>query len=49
MICGVLLWQRRPAGAWLALSLLIATGAWALWEAGTDYWALFPRVLMPAA
>jgi quinate dehydrogenase (quinone) len=45
--CGVLLWRRRPAGGWLALSLLVATGAWALWEAGPNYWALFPRVMMP--
>ena len=45
---GVLLSRRRPAGALLAVALLAATLAWALWEAGLDYWALFPRVLLPA-
>ena len=45
---GVLLSRRRPAGALLAVALLPTTLAWALWEAGLDYWALFPRVLLPA-
>lgn len=48
IVSGVLLWRRSPAGAWLAVSLLGATLCWALWEAGLDYWALFPRVLLPA-
>jgi quinate dehydrogenase (quinone) len=48
LVAAVLLWRRRPAGAWLALALFGATLGWALWEAGLDYWALFPRVLLPA-
>ncbi len=46
--------RRRTAfaaaagGAALAAALLATTLAWALWEAGLDYWALFPRVLLPA-
>lgn len=45
---GGLLWRRRPAGAWLTVALFVATACWALWEAGLNYWALFPRVLLPA-
>lgn len=45
---GVLLLRRRAAGAALAAALLATTLAWALWEAGLDYWALFPRLLLPA-
>ena len=48
VVVGVLLWRRRSAGAVLAVALLAATLGWALWEAGLDYWALFPRVLLPA-
>lgn len=48
VVSGVLLWRRRPAGAWLAVGLLAATVCWALWEAGLNYWALFPRVMLPA-
>jgi hypothetical protein len=42
------LWRHRAAGAWLVLALLGVTICWALWEVGLDYWAVFPRVLMPA-
>jgi quinate dehydrogenase (quinone) len=47
-VSGVLLWRRRPTGAWLAVAVFAATVAWALWEVGFNYWALFPRVLLPA-
>jgi glucose dehydrogenase len=45
---GVLLWRRRAAGAWVAVALFAATVAWALWEVGLNYWAVSPRVLLPA-
>jgi quinate dehydrogenase (quinone) len=48
ILSGVLLWMRRASGAWLAAGLFGATLCWALWEAGLYYWALFPRVLVPA-
>ncbi len=48
LVAGALLWRRRATGAWLMLALLSITIAWALWEVGADYWALFPRVLLPA-
>lgn len=47
IVSGVLLWRRRPEGAWLALGLLAITVCWALWEVGVSYWALFPRVFLP--
>ena len=48
VVSSVLLWRRRPTGAWLAVAVFAATVAWALWEVGFNYWALFPRVLLPA-
>jgi quinate dehydrogenase (quinone) len=48
VVVAALLWRRRPAGALLALAILVPTLVWAFWEAGVDYWALFPRVLLPA-
>jgi glucose dehydrogenase len=45
---GAQLVRRRPAGAWLGLALFAASVAWALWEVGLNYWALFPRILLPA-
>jgi glucose dehydrogenase len=48
VMSAVLLWRRRPAGAWLSVAVFAATVAWALWEVGFNYWALFPRVLPPS-
>ncbi len=48
LVASVLLWRRRATGAWLVLALLGVTIGWALWEVGLNYWALFPRVLLPA-
>jgi glucose dehydrogenase len=48
VMSGVQLWRRRPAGAGLAVALLGATVCWGVWEAGLNYWALFPRVFVPA-
>lgn len=47
-VAGVLLARRRPSGAMLVIAMLAATLVWAIREAGLDYWALFPRVLLPA-
>lgn len=43
---AVLLWRRQSLGALVYGALLIATFAWALFEAGTDLWALMPRVTL---
>jgi glucose dehydrogenase len=45
---GAQLARRRPAGAWLVLALFGASIPWALWEAGLNYWALVPRIFLPA-
>jgi quinate dehydrogenase (quinone) len=43
---AILLWKRKARGAHLYGALLLATFIWALFEAGTDLWALMPRVLV---
>src|SRR5580658_1413395 len=49
LIAGVLLWRRQTRGVWLLVLIAVLTIPWALWEAGTFYWALFPRLLVPLA
>ncbi|MBO9711734.1 membrane-bound PQQ-dependent dehydrogenase, glucose/quinate/shikimate family [Sphingomonas sp.] len=44
---GVLLVRRRIAGGWLYVAIFAATVIWALAEAGTNDWALVPRVIAP--
>ena len=41
---GSLLFMLRREGATLYLAILIATIAWAIWEAGFDGWRLLPRL-----
>lgn len=41
------LWRGRRAGLHLYGVMLALTLAWALWEAGTDGWALMPRLAGP--
>jgi quinate dehydrogenase (quinone) len=47
LFAGIELCRLRPQGAWWAGGAALATLPWALWESGTNYWALFPRLLMP--
>jgi quinate dehydrogenase (quinone) len=47
LIAGILLWRRRPRGVWLLVLITVLTIPWALWESGSFYWALFPRLLVP--
>jgi quinate dehydrogenase (quinone) len=44
---GILLWRERFAGPGLVVAMLVLTLVWAVWESGTYYWALFPRLLVP--
>ncbi|MCC2978034.1 membrane-bound PQQ-dependent dehydrogenase, glucose/quinate/shikimate family [Sphingomonas sp. PL-96] len=44
---GVLIWKGKREGAWLFASFLVATVAWAVWEAGFNGWALVPRLAAP--
>ncbi|WP_438390320.1 glucose/quinate/shikimate family membrane-bound PQQ-dependent dehydrogenase [Caballeronia sp. DA-9] len=38
-----LLWRRSPAALVLYALVLVGTAIWALWESGSDFWALAPR------
>lgn len=39
-----LLKQRQSSSLWLYSLLMLATILWSLWEVGTDFWALAPRL-----
>lgn len=45
LLLGVtwLLYRRSPAALVLYALVLVGTAVWALWESGTDFWALAPR------
>ena len=49
LLAGILLWRRQARGVWLLVLIAVSTIPWALWESGTFYWALFPRLLVPFA
>ena len=42
---GLLIRAGRVIGVWIFLIAYASTIVWALWEAGLDGWALFPRVV----
>lgn len=44
LVVAGMLGRRSTAGIWLYALLMIATVIWGLWEAGTDFWALVPRL-----
>jgi quinoprotein glucose dehydrogenase len=44
---GVLVWRGDRSGRRLYGAMLVATLAWAIWEAGWDGWALNARLLAP--
>src|SRR4051794_25256824 len=43
VLAGVLLARRSPAGLWIFALVVAGTLAWALWEAGLDWWPLAAR------
>lgn len=47
MASGWLIWRGKAAGAWLYFATVAATLVWALWEVGTEPWALVPRLVGP--
>ena len=47
IISGVALVRRNMLGAWLYVIIFAATLVWAFAEAGTNNWALVPRVIAP--
>jgi len=44
---GLLMILASPTGVWIYLLTCLLTWLWALWEVGTDGWALVPRVVAP--
>ena len=44
LISAILLARRSTAAIWLYAVLMLVTLVWSLWEAGTDFWALVPRL-----
>ncbi len=43
VLAGVMLARRSPAGLWIFALVVAGTLAWALWEAGLDWWPLAAR------
>jgi quinoprotein glucose dehydrogenase len=44
VVVAVLLYRRHPAALALYAALLAASGLWALYEVGLDFWQLLPRL-----
>ena len=49
LVSGVLICRARGLGTWVYFGVFLATLLWALWEVGTDFWQLLPRVGGPLA
>ncbi|WP_160008912.1 membrane-bound PQQ-dependent dehydrogenase, glucose/quinate/shikimate family [Rhizobium sp. 18055] len=47
MLAAALALRGRSSSGILTVLVAMLTLPWALWEAGTDFWALFPRLLTP--
>lgn len=47
VVCAWLFQTKRRASTLLLCLGALFTLGWGVWEAGLDYWALFPRLLMP--
>ena len=45
---AALLFVGRPVGMWVYVATFVCTVPWALWESGTNPWALVPRLVGPA-
>ena len=43
--CGRSLWRKDPAASLIYGSFMLVTVVWSFYEAGTDLWALVPRIL----
>lgn len=49
IVAAYLAWRGRRSGAALVAAIAILTAPWAIWESGFDFWALFPRLMVPFA
>src|SRR5690606_12618274 len=43
LVTAYLLIRRREAAIWVYAAFILASLAWAIWEAGLDWWQLGPR------
>lgn len=41
------LWKGQLLGLWIYAGMLVWTLIWAIWDGGTDFWVLFPRLAGP--
>src|ERR1700754_2565445 len=48
LAASILSWRLRQAGGRVAAAAFLVTLLWAFYECGFNYWALFPRILLPA-
>ncbi|MBF7683439.1 membrane-bound PQQ-dependent dehydrogenase, glucose/quinate/shikimate family [Acinetobacter sp. B5B] len=42
---GIGLFKKQAYAFWISIALLITATLWALWEVGTDFWQLVPRIV----
>lgn len=45
-VSGLMIAQRKPAGAWLFAAFLVGTAVWAVADVGLVFWPLFSRLFM---
>src|SRR5690606_24841296 len=43
-LSGIQVARRKVSGAWWFALVFVGTVAWSLWEVGTDFWPLVPRL-----
>ncbi len=43
---GYFVFRRQAPALWVALGLFVFSLIWALWEVGTDFWQLVPRIVV---
>ena len=46
-LSGILLWRGSRAAPWCYAAMLVGTIGWAIFESGSDWWALVPRIIPP--
>lgn len=47
LLAAILAWRSDMRAAWVTALAFLATLAWAFYESGLDYWAMFPRLMAP--
>ena len=49
LVAAVMAWRGDARSVWLIGAGFVATLLWSFYEVGTNYWATFPRLLVPLA